>query len=433
MSFSFARVFHAPALLGCLSSGLLLSSLHAQSSAPPEVLTLQAALQRAVEQSPILSVTRYDERAAEALIEQAGLKPNPTLDVSVENVLGTGATRDFDRLEGTVQASQALERGGKRARRLELAQRQHGLVTSQSAAHRSDVLTATALAYIEVMVAERALLLTNEPLRIAQETVDAVNQRVRAGMSSPADLARSRSAQASTQADANRARSRVRAARAALAATWGGSEIPENPFPTALILPAELPEPSTLLTGLSAHPRLSQQQAVIETRRASLKLEQANASQDISVGGGLRFFREGTDTALLASISVPLPTRNKNQGNIRAAREVLTGAEESVRVIEADLRTSFYAAWHDLRTAHASVLTLKADALPPAEEALSIVRRAYQDGQLPLLDVLDAQRALVALQQEIIDQEAAYARAQVRLDAIIDLSFSGTAQLISTP
>ena len=35
---------------------------------------------------------------------------------------------------------------------------------------------------------------------------------------------------------------------------------------------------------------------------------------------------------------MPLPVRNKNQGNIRAARETLAGAEQSVRAIENELR-----------------------------------------------------------------------------------------------
>jgi multidrug efflux pump subunit AcrA (membrane-fusion protein) len=48
------------------------------------------------------------------------------------------------------------------------------------------------------------------------------------------------------------------------------------------------------------------------------------------------------------------------------------------------------------------------------------VRRAYEEGQLPLIDVLDAQRALVAIRREILDAESAYAVALVRAESLTD-------------
>src|SRR5688572_28473212 len=65
-------------------------------------LTLSDALQRATENNPSLAAERFSERAAEALIEQAGLRPNPTVDVTLENFAGTGSLQDVDRLESTV-------------------------------------------------------------------------------------------------------------------------------------------------------------------------------------------------------------------------------------------------------------------------------------------------------------------------------------------
>ena len=72
----------------------------------PSTLTLSAALARAVERNPGLVAQGYGERAAEALIEQAGFRPNPTLDVSVENFLGTGRVQGVRSLETTVNEMQ---------------------------------------------------------------------------------------------------------------------------------------------------------------------------------------------------------------------------------------------------------------------------------------------------------------------------------------
>jgi cobalt-zinc-cadmium efflux system outer membrane protein len=100
----------------CLSRGLAVAlfalSSHAQEVSPP-TFTLSAALERALEQNPGLIAQGYSARAAEGLIEQAGLRPNPTLDVSVENVLGTGRVQGVRSLETTVQAKSDVRARGQ--------------------------------------------------------------------------------------------------------------------------------------------------------------------------------------------------------------------------------------------------------------------------------------------------------------------------------
>ena len=73
-------------------------------------------------------------------IEQAGLRPNPTLDVTLENFLGTGKLQGTRQLETTVQTNQIIERGGKREKRIALAGRGHDTATKEFAVRRSEVI-----------------------------------------------------------------------------------------------------------------------------------------------------------------------------------------------------------------------------------------------------------------------------------------------------
>jgi cobalt-zinc-cadmium efflux system outer membrane protein len=403
----------------------------AQEASPP--LTLGVVLQRAAEQNPSLAAQGYAERAAEALIEQASLRPNPTLDVTLENFAGTGAVQGVRGLETTVQASQTLERGGKRDKRVALAGREREAAASEYAVRRSEVLSAAAISYLEALAAEQRLKLAEEPLRLARETVAAVDLRVKAGVASPAESARARAGLATAEAEFARAEAAVIATRASLAATWGGSPDEIASLAGTLRLPESLPNREALLGRLAGHPRLNLQQSLIEGRRAALELEQAQAVQDISVGGGVRFLREGTDAAFVAGVSVPLPVRNRNQGNIRAARETLAGAEQGVRAVEVDLSAAFTASWQDLSAAHKAARNLNTQALPATQEAYQVVRHAYEQGQLPLIDVLDAQRALIAVRREILDAESAYALALARLDALTDPAYGAVSTLLSQP
>ena len=56
-----------------------------------EDLTIDEALAMALEQSPRLEMFDWDQRAADARILQAGLRPNPELEIEFEDVrLGSG-------------------------------------------------------------------------------------------------------------------------------------------------------------------------------------------------------------------------------------------------------------------------------------------------------------------------------------------------------
>lgn len=399
---------------------------------PAADLTLADALQLAAENNPTLIARRFGERAAEALIEQAGQRPNPTLDVEVENFLGTGQVQGVRSFESTVQASQTLERGGKLEKRVALARRARDTAVHEFAVQRAEILAETAVAYVEALAAGERLALAAEPLALAQETLAAANARVAEGAASPAESARARAGVASAQGELARAQSSLAAARASLAATWGGPPADVGPLPGRIRVSNELPAIETFRAALAQHPRRALQEAIVAARRASLDLEQAHAVQDITVGGGVRFLRAGTDATFVAGVSMPLPIRHRNQGNIRAARETLAGAEHGTHAVESELRVAFARAWQELQAAHAAAQNLRRDALPATAEAHTIVRQAYDEGQLPLIDVLDAQRALVDLHREILEAETAYAVALARVEGLAAPTFPATSALLSS-
>jgi cobalt-zinc-cadmium efflux system outer membrane protein len=198
-------------------------------------------------------------------------------------------------------------------------------------------------------------------------------------------------------------------------------------------LPETLPSEEALRAQIQDHPRLGAQRALIASRQAALTMQRAQTAQDLTVGGGVRFFREGNDAAFVAGVSMPLPMRRQNQGNIRAAREFLAGAEETARATEYALRSEFTHAWLELTTAHRIAQHWRGEARSATEESHAIVRRAYDQGQLPFIDVLDAERALIAVRQKILEAEIAYARALVRVESFGDRAFPLTTALFSGP
>ena len=100
----------------------LSSSAVTTAEEPRGVLSLRDVLRLALLRNPELSAFTYERRAAEARELQAGILPNPSFSAELENVAGTGSTtKDVRSAETTLQLSQFIELGGKRAKRLRLA------------------------------------------------------------------------------------------------------------------------------------------------------------------------------------------------------------------------------------------------------------------------------------------------------------------------
>lgn len=416
------------ALLGC---SLIFHGVAHSAEGNPSSFSLVEALRRAEAGNPALHAQAYATRSTDALIAQAGARPNPALSIALENFAGSGAFRGFDGIETTVQLGQVFERGGKRAKRVAVARSGREIASQEFAVRRAELLAAAAAAYVDVLTANSRTEQTARSLALARETAGVISTHVQAASTSSVESARARAALATARAEHTRAESTRAQTYASLAATWGGPPDDLPRVPGLPQVPGALPDREALLAQLSSHPRNELHQATIDARRAELQLARSTSAQDVTVAGGLRSLRASGDAAFVAGVSVPIAFRNQNEGAIRSARETLAGAEQSTRALDAELRAAFSAAWEALLLAHTVARDLRADALPAMEEALVIVRRAHTQGEASLLDVLDAHRALNWLNRDVLEAEAAFAAALVRLDSLTDPTFPLTSAFLS--
>ena len=400
--------------------------------AQPASITLPEALLRAEQGNPDLAAQGLSARAIEALKEQAGLRPNPVLGLELENFVGTGPNQGFDGAVATVQASQTFERGDKRAQRIVLADARSEVARQAWTLQLMQLRRDTALAYVEALVTAHHVKLAQRELDATTDAEDTIDDAVSAGRESAAASARARAASAKARVALNQAKSHHAKAQRSLARLWGDTD---TEFSVANELPpaAALPNRSSILAKIDVHTRLELQQSEISRRRADLDLQHATAKSDIKVVGGVRFMNDGSDAAFVAGVSWPLAVRNPNQGNIKSAREGLAAAEQSVAGIRNDLYHAFDIAWQDLETAHSAAQTLRQDAIPAIDEVITLTRQAHERGQVSLLDVIRATQERVDLEHDILDADADYARALVKLDTLTDPSLPLMLNLLTSP
>ena len=383
---------------------------------PAGVITLRHALALALMKNPELAVFSWEARAREAQALQARLLPNPELDVEVENFGGTGFFEGLDEAETTVQLGQLVELGGKRSKRKRAAALDLDLAGWDYEIGRIQVFTETSKAFVDVLVAQRRTELNEEFVRLAEQVLDVVAERVRAGKVSPIDEVKARVALSARLIEKGRAEDELAAARKVLTAAWGGTAPTFNAAQGDLEHSPEIPSFEALSERVADSPEMARWLVEIERRRASLEMERAGRFPDVTLSGGVRYLKPTDDWAFVAGLSVPIPVFNRNQGATLEAQYRLAKAEEQRRALHVRVRTVLASIYQRLSSARNEATSLKNDVLPGARSAFEATGEGFRQGKFGYLDVLDAQRtffeaqaryteALAVLQKTIADAE----------------------------
>jgi cobalt-zinc-cadmium efflux system outer membrane protein len=388
---------------------------------PSGDLTLCAALALTLTRSPALIGVAWSVREAEAWRLQAGLLPNPEMEVELENFAGSGEFQDSEALETTFWFAQLIETAGKREKRVVLAGWDAKLAGWDYEALRLELFAATTRRFVRVLVAQRRLVLAREAVTLAERTLDHVTKRVAAGKSAPAAKAMATAEAASMRVGVIQAASELEAARHSLASMWDGARARYRRVVGSLERMCPLPSKAALLACLPQSPRLARWDAEIRRRRAKLELERARAVPDLDLVLGYRQFSDNDDDdrAMVAGVAVALPVFNRNQGEIRRARLALLRARAERSAVEANMYGELSEAFQALVAGHRGALLVRDEVLPAARTAFRAGEVSFRQGKIGYNDLLEIQRKLIGARREYVDALAAYHKAVADVEVLI--------------
>ncbi|MDV3458249.1 TolC family protein [Sphingomonas sp. HF-S4] len=403
-----------------LAAAACTQPVQAQTSPPPaaeptgETLTLDRALELAGATAPGVEAATAGVRAAEAQRRAAGLRPNPSINVEAENVIGTGPYSGLSSAETTVGMSLPLELGGKRSARI-------GVADAQTARARLEVITAQAdlrlkvtQAFVEAAAAERRLGVARDQRDIANEGLRGARVRVRAGRASPLEEQRADVQRINAETALEQAERATTLARGNLARLIG-REPGQLGLPWFERTDGVGPRMPKSADGTLA---LALAQADIATADAQVRLARSQRVPDLTLSAGARRLEATNDVAAVFGVSVPLPLFNNGRANLDAARAQRDQAEALRRGAVLDAQQAIASAETEVANAEANARTAAGPALAAAQEAARIARIGYREGKFGQLDLLEAERTLAQTRAAAIDALAAYHDAQARLERL---------------
>ena len=392
-------------------------------------LTLTAALSAARQTSPELRAAREAVTAAAARERQAGAFANPTLAYAREQTSREGRTNAQD----IAQIEQPLDIGGQRSARRDAARLRRLVAEARldAAAARLD---------FEVRRAFALAIAADRRARIAEHTagsfIDAQRvseRRLAAGDESGYSARRLRLEAARYAAVRASARLERRATRVALASLMG---TPATGADSLALPPGHPTEPGEMEERPSLEPLLARaERSRADLRIATLEAEATAADGRLAtrervptptLSAGYKGERvadpaSGSRTGfrgLVAGVSVPLPLFDRRAGAVEAASAETRRAVAEVEVIRRRVSREVADALDALRAAES-----QRDALAPhlgegAQIAVRAVQTSYAEGEITLVEWLDAVRAYqdaestyVTLQADVAIARAALVRA----------------------
>ncbi|MDH1629230.1 TolC family protein [Pseudomonas mosselii] len=371
-------------------------------------LSLDQALDAAFAQNPDFAAIGREIGIAEGERRQAGLIPNPELSWEVEDTRRDTSTT-------TVTLSQALELGGKRGARIEVAEAGQAIARLELERQRNSLRADVIQAFHAALRAQTALELAQQSQALTERGLRVVEGRVRAGQSSPVEATRAQVQLAQAEAAARRARTERGVANQALARLTGSAEARFDRLDASNLSPGPAPQAEPLLAKVEQTAEWRLAAAQIERGDASLGSEKAQRIPNLTVSLGSQYSREDRERVNVVGLSMPLPLFDRNQGNVLAAARRADQARDLRNAVELRLRSETRSALEQWGTAMGEVQAYDRTILPAAQQAVDTATRGFEMGKFAFLDVLDAQRTLIEARGLYLEAlaQATDARAQV--------------------
>jgi len=383
---------------------------HAQPQPATGEFTVDELVARALADNPDLRAAQAEVEAGRGRLLQAGLRPNPMLDLGgqrnvtgPDNNLMVGVTVPLDlnrRKEGRV---------GVAERELEM---KHAQVAERERRLRAEVQMKAA----DVLAARRDLEITDELLRVNREALALIGERVRRGAVPPLEESLLLVEVNRLEAKRRLLESQVEVFTLQLKALTAFP--PEAPVSLKgdLIPPAmTLDRPVGVARALQRRPDLQVAQADAAMARAKILKEQAEGRWDASVNFGYQRQDFGYDLQGLtdrgatrpiqdvfhyvgAGLTITLPIRNRNEGNIAAARAEALATERRVEFTVLTIRQEIGAAFAQHEAAQRALEIYARGVRDLARQNLDVVRKTYDLGRASLLDVIAEQRRFIEIE-----------------------------------
>ncbi len=403
---------------------------------PVQGASANEIVRRALAANGELAAVRLEIERARARLRQAGLRPNPTIDVEQSTGRFTSSPGEG---ELSVGVAVPIELGGKRRRRIEMARAELEASEAEVADRERRLTNEVRALYAEALAALRELSTLAELGELDLQTTRFVQARVNEGETAPIELNQLRVEVERLRSRRALVEGRLKGALLRLKSVTGIGPSEILRLSEDLQQPNPIPSPASVDAAveiaLRSRPDLKFARLAEEVAQAGLRLAHAQAVPDLipfTKYSNSRSVFEDTpvgvlrdrDKLLTFGVSIEVPVFNRNQGGKAEAAIAIDQTRQRREFLEAVIRSEVQSAYARYEAAQAAVTTFEQGAIPRSSENIRTIRAAYQIGAFSITELLVEQRRLIDVQREFTEALTERYRALADLQAAIGAAVS---------
>jgi len=396
---------HSPRFARDTSSTIEMSRTLPDGDRPTRRVTLDEVLAHALRHAPRARRAHARTKLGDAAIEaaQPWFPGNPRVQLGIGsrmNALGVAP-------EAQLQVTQPLEIARERSLRKTSARAQLRALEVEVQSVQWQTTVEVRALFRHALVAKRRAIMAKEFETFASGIMETTETLVEVGEESPLRLQLARGRLADAEQAAIAAAFAYRSSTRGLARAAGWS-------PDAELEPTgQLPQAASGVRPISAqavlrdHPTIRAARSRVDATQTAEAAAIRDAWPEPSLGAYVAYEREpGTPrgaAVALAMIGLPLPFWQRNQAE-RARTTADRGiAETELAVLEAALIRDLEQGRDAVRTAAERLQTYTEEVMPRFSENLALVRRAFELGEIDVLEVFVAEERFMDLHRRALD------------------------------
>ncbi len=401
------------AAAGVFSCIVLADSAFGQQA--PVRITLEQAVQMALKHNHVLQAARTTIQQNQAAEITANLRPNPTFFTDWEYLpifqhpQGESVSEYLQAsTEGDAGLSYLIERGNKRARRLEAAKGTTAVSRATVTDNERGVAFQVGALFVNAQLAESTLELAQTDLKSFQQTVDIGEIQFKDGGLSENDYLKIKIQLLQFETDVQQALVSKAQSLSDLRQQLGYESVPAgyDVMGEFEYRPLLVTLPELQAKALQNRPDLRAAVLGVSAANSQYALAKANGKQDPTLSAN--YTHTNGLSAVTWSFSIPLAIFDRNQGNIAQTRIAIRQAEEQRKAAGGQVLTDVKDAYEGLQESAKVVQLFRSSYLDVAQKSRDISEYAYRRGALALLDFLDAERTYRATPLAFRQAVAAY-------------------------
>jgi len=394
-----------------------------------ETLSLQQAIELALQQNSSLAVARARAEAVKQSVPQAGALADPRLSIGLANLPGGSLSLDKDPMSQLqIGFSQALPFPGTRALHEEAAQFRADAAVLGSDELRLQLLRDVKLAWWQVFYIDHATQAVESNRVLLQQLIETAQTLYSVGRGQQQDVLLAQLELARLEDEALRLR------QLRIESVIGLNSLFNRPVSTVVVLPIdvgrELPsrsfsEQQLQTEALAQHPALQASLARLEAARSQRQLSSKQQYPDFAVGASYGI-RDGRDdlTSIQFSMNLPLYAGRK-QSRVEDQRQAeLIAAQQQLRETELRILAEVSLALSRFQRAQDRVVLFETVILPQAEQTVDAMLAGYQVNKVVFANLIQAQTTLQNYQTQYWQVVTAAHQALAALDAALGREYS---------